>query len=553
MQHHPMRPAELQAAVCGILLDIAKPCSRETQQQGKAVLSTLSIQVVVSTISLAVTAAAAASPIDDRTGVLKGLTAQAGRLLGAASACPDISAPRVKAIEAKIISVIRASGQNDDETRIFELLAKAQAEGARLVASKQIDCTVAERELVDLETASSPTSQASALPTSVQIAAPAGADLPAGVRGITADEIRFGASLPLTGPNKNFGQEIRAGVTTAFEEINDAGGVYGRLLRFLVADDGYEPARTSDALRQLYEKDQVFGFIGNVGTATAAIYVPFALEHRMVLFAPGSGSLIVRRDPPDRYVFNYRPSYVEETEAAVRYLVKLRRIKPEQIAVFAQEDAFGEAGFQGVMKAMRAIRGGDGGLVLRLGYPRNTIDVEAAVTQLKAAKPPVKAIVMVATFRAAVRFIEKSRDAVPGLLYTNTSVIASSLLRDELMLLGSKYAGGIVITQAVPAADGWSSLVLEYKAALAKYAAGEPPEAMSLEYYIAGRILIEALKRAGPQLNAEKLVGAIEGMRDLDIGLGAPISFAKSEHQGSHKIWGLQLEETGKYVNIELQ
>jgi len=173
------------------------------------------------------------------------------------------------------------------------------------------------------------------------------------VRGISAQEIRFGATAPLTGPNKEYGQQIRIGVETAFRQANDAGGVHGRMMRFFVADDGYEPAKTPGALGQLYEKDQVFGFIGNVGTANAAAYVPFALEHRMILFAPGTGANVVRRDPPDRYVFNYKPSYAEETAAAVRYLVHIRKIKPEQIAVFAQQDGFGDAGFEGVAKTIR--------------------------------------------------------------------------------------------------------------------------------------------------------------------------------------------------------
>ena len=89
-------------------------------------------------------------------------------------------------------------------------------------------------------------------------------------------------------------------------------------------------------MRQLYEKDQIFGIIGSIGTATAAVAVPYALERRMLFFGAYTGGNVVRRDPPDRYVFNYRPSYAEEADAAVRYLVKMRRIPVRQIAVFAQ-------------------------------------------------------------------------------------------------------------------------------------------------------------------------------------------------------------------------
>ena len=216
------------------------------------------------------------------------------------------------------------------------------------------------------------------------------------------------------------------------------------MLTLVTLDDGYEPAKTAETVKQLAEKDQVFGFIGNFGTATAAVSVPFGWRSHMLFFAGYSGAPVLRRDPPDRFVFNYRPSYAEETEAAVRYLVKIRRIKPEQIAVFAQQDAFGDAGFAGVAKAMRALRGGDGGVILRLGYQRNSIDVSTAMAQLKAHKPPIKAFVMMATTRAAAKFIEITRDANPSLIYTNPSVAGASALRDELMLLGPKYTAELL-------------------------------------------------------------------------------------------------------------
>ena len=148
-------------------------------------------------------------------------------------------------------------------------------------------------------------------------------------------------------------------------------------------------------MKQLYEKDQVFGIVGNVGTPTAAVAIPYALERRMLFFGAFTGANILRNDPPDRYVFNYRASYAQETDAVVRYLVKIRRIPPRQIAVFAQQDSYGDAGFAGVAKAFRAL-GVNDGAILRLNYARNTVDVDDAVNQLKLQKPPIRAIVMVA-------------------------------------------------------------------------------------------------------------------------------------------------------------
>jgi ABC-type branched-subunit amino acid transport system substrate-binding protein len=160
---------------------------------------------------------------------------------------------------------------------------------------------------------------------------------------------------------------------------------------------------------------------------------------------------------------------------------------------------------------------------------------------------------MVPTYRAAAKFIEKTRDLYPDMIYTSVSFVGSTALASELMLLGKKYAAGVIVTQVVPAVDGHSSLVIDYKNALAKYFPGEAPDYVSLEGYVAANVLIAALKQNGPQLDTERLVATLENLRDLDVGLGTPVSFGRSEHQGVHKVWGTQLDATGHYQAIDLQ
>ena len=381
------------------------------------------------------------------------------------------------------------------------------------------------------------------------------------VRGVTNSEIRFGISAPFTGPAKELGQNMKIGLEAAFNVANAKGGVYGRQLRIIAADDGYEPTRTAVTMPQLYERDQVFGLVGNVGTPTAVVALPYALDRKMLFFGAFTGAGLLRNDPPDRYVFNYRASYAEETVAVVNYLVKVRRLLPEQIAVFAQQDAYGDAGFAGVEKAVRSLQAGNASPILRLNYQRNTVDVDDAVAQLQQRNAqlqqkrhaPIKAVIMVPAYRAAAKFIEKTRNLYPDMIYTSVSFVGSTALADELMLLGKKYATGVIVTQVVPAVDGHSSLVLDYKSALAKYFPGQAPDYVSLEGYVDANVLIAALQRTGLQLDTEKLVGTLENLRDLDIGLGTPVTFSRSDHQAVHKVWGTQLDETGHYQPIDLQ
>ena len=404
------------------------------------------------------------------------------------------------------------------------------------------------------ETAAPSEAQHSSVPAQqARLAPPEQKSINTLVRGVTDNEIRFGISAPFSGPAKELGQNKKLGIDAAFSVANTNGGVLGRQLRLIAVDDGYEPTRTAETMKQLYEQDRVFGIVGDVGTPTAAVALPYALDRRMLFYGAFTGANLLRRDPPDRYVFNYRAGYAEETDAVVRYLVKVRRLKPEQIAVFAQQDSYGDAGFAGVTKAIRSLGGGDDSTILRLNYKRNTVDVDEAVAQLQRSRITIKAVIMVPTYRAAARFIEKTRDLYPSMIYTSVSFVGSTALASELMLLGKKYAQGVIVTQVVPAVDGHSSVVLDYRSALARYFPGEPPDYVSLEGYVASSILVEALKRNGAPLDPERLVDTFENLHDFDMGLGTPVTFGRSEHQGVHKVWGTELDATGHYQPIDLQ
>jgi branched-chain amino acid transport system substrate-binding protein len=109
------------------------------------------------------------------------------------------------------------------------------------------------------------------------------------------------------------------------------------------------------------------------------------------------------------------------------------------------------------------------------------------------------------------------------------------------------------VTQVVPAVAGYASAVLEYKNALAKYFPGEAPDYVSFEGYVAANVLIQGIKRAGPQVDTERLIDTLETMRNLDLGLGTSLGFGRSEHQASHKIWGTALDESGRFQPLDLE
>ncbi len=375
---------------------------------------------------------------------------------------------------------------------------------------------------------------------------------PAPVRGVTAAEIVLGMASPFSGANRELGRAMKAGVEAAFAELNAAGGVHGRKLRLVALDDGYEPSRTRPVMKQLVENERVFAVVGNVGTPTAAVSVPYCVEHEVLFFGALSGGDLLRKRPPDRVVFNFRPSYAEETAAAVGYLVRERQIPPSRIAVFAQEDEFGESGWRGAADELEK-RGVDRARIVRVGYRRNTAEVDEAVALLRERARELDAVVMVATYKAAATFIRKLRDAGLTLFTTNVSPVDANALAEELVAAGRRYTAGVVVTQVVPVPNARSAAALRFQEAMAKQGGDERAGFLALEGWIVGHVLAEGLRRAGADLDTEKLVAALEQIRDLDTGIGTRVSFGADEHQGSHKVWGTMLQPDGSWKQVELE
>jgi eukaryotic-like serine/threonine-protein kinase len=371
------------------------------------------------------------------------------------------------------------------------------------------------------------------------------------VRGVTDQMVTFGMTAPFSGQAKELGRGMKVGIDTYFEEANNRGGIAGRKLDLIALDDAYEPDKALANMIKLKDERQVFGIIGNVGTPTAEKTLPYALEHRLLFFGAYTGASLLRKEPPDRYVFNYRASYGEETAAIARYLVETKKIKPEEIAVFVQEDGYGGAGFDGVAKALRKY-GRDRADILRVGHHRNQTDVGLAVATLKQ-HPEIRAIIMVTVYAPAARFIQQMRDQKYAGLFTNVSFVGTAPLAEELTQLGKTYAEGVIVTQVVPPPTSQSSIVLKYRESMKKYSSEAEPSFTSLEGYLDALLLCEGLKRAGDNLNTDTLIDALESIRDLDVGTGAPLSLGPSQHQASHKIWGTVLDSTGHYRDLDLE
>jgi ABC-type branched-subunit amino acid transport system substrate-binding protein len=353
-----------------------------------------------------------------------------------------------------------------------------------------------------------------------------------------------------SGANKERGRAMRLGWEAALAAANEAGGVHGRKLRLVSVDDGYDPARTGAAMKQLVEVDGVYAIVGNVGTATAAVSVPYCVQQKVLFFGPLSGADFLRKRPPERWVFNVRASLAEEASAAVRWLTDTRRIPPERIAVVAQDDDFGESGWRGAAQELERL-GAPADRILKATYRRNTADIHAALEAVRQRAARLDAVILVATYKPAATFIRKAHDAGLKLHFMAISQDSNGLAQ-ELVESGARYAEHVTITQVVPLPTSKATAVIKYRDALARFAPGEPPGSTTLEAWLGAQLLLEALKRAGRDLDGDKLTRALEGMSGLDLGIGAELGYSPDDHQASKKVWGWQLQPSGTYTQLDL-
>ena len=357
--------------------------------------------------------------------------------------------------------------------------------------------------------------------------------------GITADTITFGQPAVLSGPAAALGQGMKVGLNAAFEEINKKGGVHGRKLKLISADDGYEPEKSIVATKKLIEEDKVFALIGPVGTPTSAATQPIAMAAKVPFIGAFTGAGFLRDAKLDN-VINVRASYDAETEAWVRHLTEDLKIK--KIAIFYQDDAFGRAGLSGFKKAMEKR---NLPIAAEGTYERNTVAVKTALLNIKKEEP--EAVVMVGAYKPSAEFIKLSRKVGFDPVFVNISFVGASALAKEL----GEEGKGVIVSQVVPFPwDASIKVIADYQAAIKAADAKAEPEFVSLEGYLVGRLAIAALEKAGANPTREGMLKAIKDTGKFDFG-GLTMTFGANDNEGLDQVFMTMIQPDGKFKAIE--
>ncbi|MDP3708828.1 MAG: ABC transporter substrate-binding protein [Polaromonas sp.] len=332
-------------------------------------------------------------------------------------------------------------------------------------------------------------------------------------------KIILGQSAAFSGPAAQLGIQFYNGAKVCFDQVNAQGGIGKHLIEIRKLDDGYEPDRCAENTRKLIA-DDVFALFGYIGTPTSLVALPQAIKAKVPFIAPFTGAMALR-EPFNKYAFHVRASYNDETALIVKQLTSLGLKK---IAVFYQNDAYGKAGLDGVTLALAGL-----GLkpVAQATVERNSVDVTKAVQTLVAAGPD--AVVQISAYKSCAAFIREAKKTGYGGTYYNVSFVGTQALADEL----GKDGAGVVVSQVMPSPyNAARPIAREFVAAVKAAGQGTEVNFSSMEGYVAARLLVEGLQRAGGKLTRDSLISGLEAIGNQVLG-GFSVSFSATDHVAS--------------------
>lgn len=366
--------------------------------------------------------------------------------------------------------------------------------------------------------------------------------------GVTSDKILIGGVMDLEGRSRGLGQGMKDGINAALAGKR----VKGRSFEFITLNDSYNPTKTREATSELVSKG-VFAMVGNVGTPTAKVSLPVLARSGVPAVGFFTGAGLLR--PGEGNIVNYRASYVQETAAVINAAFNAG-VKPSEICAYVQNDAYGMAGIAGVKAALSAV-GESRGITEKLDeimalegedpyrneigpvgvYKRNTFSSKDGYDSLKHWEASngtrCRLVVTVGAYASIANFIGYATMKGEDWVYSAVSFTGAENLKNALSEYG--VSDKVIVTQVVPPLDSNLPIVRDARAAL-----GSKLSYVSLEGYIVGRLLLEALDRIPEnEITRDSMLAAIRGNK-LSVG-GLELDY-RSDNQGSDLVISTYLE-----------
>ncbi|MFZ6657397.1 ABC transporter substrate-binding protein [Undibacterium sp. TJN19] len=348
------------------------------------------------------------------------------------------------------------------------------------------------------------------------------------------NDIVIGQSTALTGILAELGVPHSTAAKAYFDYINSQGGVNGRKIRLITLDDAYDATKSIANAKQLIEKEKAVALFGMLGTPANTALTPLLEETGIISFAPVTGAEVVRK-PFNRKIFNIRAGYATETEKIIDHL-NVRGIK--KVGVVYQNNAFGKEGLAGIEQAASKFQLK---LTVVTSINSDSSDLDKAVSSMETAG--VQSIILITAGKPSSDFIQAFNKKVKGMQYFALSVLASQASINTM----GKDGVGTIISQVLPFPfSATTSLVREYQKVMSKMGIKEYSY-IGIEGFLDAKVFVEAIKRAGRDVNSERLITALEGMGRTDFD-GFVVSFSKTNHQGSDYVELTVVSKDGRFL-----
>lgn len=339
--------------------------------------------------------------------------------------------------------------------------------------------------------------------------------------GVTDDTILLGTFTALSGPVAPIGVPNSHGYLAYYNYINEQGGIYGRKIKVLVEDDAFQPSRAVAAVKKLVEQDRVFAIVSPLGTPTNAAVLDYLVKMNVPVVSPHSGSS-QWSIPLKKNYFALQPNYTVEGTVLAQYAVN--DLKGKRFAIVYVNDDYGQEESAAFTKylAKHNIKP-----VLSLAHEFGETDFSSYVIKLQQAKPDV---VLLASYATQTASILKQAE----MFGFRPSFLGTYVVSDPVMfkLAGASAMEGFQVTGYAADPGGDTKAAKEYRDILHKYYPNEAPGGYSEIGYVAAQLVVEALKRAGPDLTREKFIAALESIKNWTTGLTPPVSYSATDHRG---------------------
>ena len=223
-------------------------------------------------------------------------------------------------------------------------------------------------------------------------------------QGVSSNEIVIGTHMDLSGPVAAGMPQLRNGTQMRFDEANEAGGIHGRKIKFIVEDNASQPQQAVRATDKLIRKDEVFAIVNPFGSGTNAAVVKRAVDEGVIYFAPWAASAVLQQIAgKSPRLFTTVPDYHTTTHLGLNWLLA-QNPSFKKVGWVYMEGPFGDLIGRGVKSAMAAR---NMTLAAEASYKPGDIDFSSQVAKMRAAG--VDLIVMATVTRETVGMMAEIR------------------------------------------------------------------------------------------------------------------------------------------------